>query len=106
KARDHGAPLAACQRVQLLERLGFEEGPAGLLARAADLGADRAMPVVRSVLRALLGAARARADAGLQQALDEKRVVAQVPRQHTRGRSAHVRAIRAEADAAAHLLDV
>src|SRR4051794_34101733 len=58
--------LAAGQRVQLLERLGFEQGPARLLARAADLGADRAVPVVRGVLRALLRAARARADAGLQ----------------------------------------
>ncbi len=64
--------LSTGQLLELLEGFGIEQHVARVHARETRLLADRAMPMMVSVLVALLGARRAYADAGLQQAMDDE----------------------------------
>jgi hypothetical protein len=87
------AALRASQLLELLESFSIEQSAACLYARKTRFGADCAMTMMIAVPGALLSAARAHADAGLQQAVNDEVVLVARSRKNPRRDVAHIRAI-------------
>jgi hypothetical protein len=96
---------AAGELRELREGFSLEQRRARVLARAADLRADRAVTVM-GVARTLLGAARARAHASAKGVVKEHVIGEYGPREEPSGRGADVGASLVERDARPHGIDV
>jgi hypothetical protein len=90
-----------CRHLELGETRRSEQSVARLDARTTYPGADGAVTVVIGVPITLLGRGRARADAGLQQTVDNEELAVTRSRKDPRRDIAHIGTSEAQGDASA-----